>query len=734
MEILVTILTAFANTLLGLFTLVKNPRSATNQLFFLLTIIISSWAVSNYFSLHSSTPEQTLFWIRMVMLITSPMGPTILLLVKAFPDVEINLKKKLLYPIIGLAVADMLLAFTPLMFSSVSIVNGNITPQPGPAMLLFALSFAGCPVAAFIALFLKYIKSTGLRKTQIRYFLLGIILTFSLMVVTNLFFVVILKISSFVIFGPMFSLILVSFTAYAIVKHRFLDIQFLVARSVAYALLVFLIATIYAAVIFAAEKFITRTPVSPASLFLSVGVALLITLSFQILKEFFERFTEKVFYQHGYDRQKLLEKLTHIMASTLELGHLVEKILFELQKKMKISDLSIALIKNERITFFKKQSEDEGSRSNDELLIKLAQFAFEHTEDKAIIFEELPESSIKEMMRTCGLSVVLALMVKGELYGALFLASKNTGGAYSLRDIEVLKILTPEFAVAIQNALAYEEIRQFNYTLEREVEHATRQLRTANDKLKELDKLKDEFVSIASHELRTPMGAIKSMISMILEGDYGKVTPQLKEPLNDMSVSVERLINLVNNMLNISRIEAGRMKFILKEFPIDAVVKRAATSLAPLAKTRNVKMAFEALVPELVQADQEKVEQILNNLIGNSLKFTPDGGTVTLGTKVEKDLVVITVCDTGVGIDPTDQEKLFGKFQQVANEKIGKPVGTGLGLYISRELARKLGGNLWVVHSELGKGSTFAFSIPLAGSEKAKEVQHDISSELDPPA
>lgn len=254
------------------------------------------------------------------------------------------------------------------------------------------------------------------------------------------------------------------------------------------------------------------------------------------------------------------------------------------------------------------------------------------------------------------------------------------------------------------------------------------QLEQSNRKLKDLDKLKDEFVSVASHELRTPMTAIKGFVSMMLEGDYGSIPNELKEPLEDIQSSTERLIHLVNDMLNVSRIEAGRLKFSLQNIDSNHLIEEVVSSLQPIAKEKGLILSSSTGTVQEVQADSDKVKQLLNNLIGNSLKFT-DGGSITVSSKEESGFVKISVTDTGMGMKKEDQSILFGKFQQIATQATGKPTGTGLGLFISRELARKMGGDLWLEWSEIEKGSTFSFTLPIASSQIATKVKQQIDQE-----
>jgi signal transduction histidine kinase len=315
-------------------------------------------------------------------------------------------------------------------------------------------------------------------------------------------------------------------------------------------------------------------------------------------------------------------------------------------------------------------------------------------------------------------SMILPIVYSGRVIGTLIFSMSKNKAEVTKEELDLLEGFTDVVGLAVQNASYYSRLQD-----------TTHKLRQANEKLKQLDQLKNEFVSIASHELRTPMGAIRSLVNMILEGDYGPVNKEICEPLQDVSISVERLINLVNNMLNVSRIEAGRTKFSITEFMLSDVIHRVISTLQPLALSRKITLTVDDMEMLHVQGDQEKVEQILNNMIGNSLKFTPENGSITLRMELKGECVNMYVTDSGVGISLKDQQKLFGKFEQVSSQQAGKPQGSGLGLYISRELARKMGGEVWIEHSEYGKGSTFGFSVPIVNSLVAQKVLKQLTEE-----
>jgi len=243
-------------------------------------------------------------------------------------------------------------------------------------------------------------------------------------------------------------------------------------------------------------------------------------------------------------------------------------------------------------------------------------------------------------------------------------------------------------------------------------------------KIKELDKMKDEFLSIASHELRTPLAAIDGIIAMMRDGDYGKINPEMKKGLDDVNTASERMIKLVNDLLSLSRIQAGRLKYNISKFNISTPIKEITDLFAVIFKEKKLILKTE-LVDVEVQADSDKIKQILNNLLDNAIKFT-DKGEVKIKIKELKTTVSVFVEDTGIGIAGVDKSKLFGKFQQIGNEA-GRPLGTGLGLHLSKQMAIRMGGDLWLEDSTVSKGSIFALSVPKSSSKIASIASDEIN-------
>ncbi len=237
-------------------------------------------------------------------------------------------------------------------------------------------------------------------------------------------------------------------------------------------------------------------------------------------------------------------------------------------------------------------------------------------------------------------------------------------------------------------------------------------------KEKQLERMKDDFLSMASHEIRTPLTAIDGLVAMIRDGEYGKVNPELKQPLADINASSERLICLVNDLLSVSRMQTGKLKYSISDFDVKTVIDEVANLLKIVANQKKVDLICKNISSVNVRADLDKVKQILTNLVGNAIKFT-DQGSVYISMQVKADYVGISVKDTGIGIKQVDREKIFQRFEQLDSGK-GRPAGTGLGLFISKELAVKMGGDLVLSNSSPGKGSEFTLTLLSSNSNLAK--------------
>jgi len=253
------------------------------------------------------------------------------------------------------------------------------------------------------------------------------------------------------------------------------------------------------------------------------------------------------------------------------------------------------------------------------------------------------------------------------------------------------------------------ELTLLNYQLE----DAEKKLRKAYQELQQLDKAKSEFISIASHQLRTPLTAIKGYLSMILEGSYGKVPKKLLQPLKNVYFSAERLIKLVNYLLNISRIEAGKVKLEPEKTAVEEVIESVIFELQPEVKEKGIYLKFEKPKPPLppIMIDRDKFRQVILNLVDNAIKYTQKGGIkVTLEKKNSHYLVKVK--DTGEGMTKEEISSLFKSFSRGKAGSALWTEGAGLGLYVAKKFVDMHKGKIWAESEGIGKGSTFFVEIP----------------------
>ncbi len=717
MELIILTLVVLGSTILGLFVFNNNPKSITNKIFLILSTSIAIWSLVLYLSLNAQNNELTLFLVRLSTSFAVPLAGSFLLLVHTFPRDRLQMTKKEFYGLVVILAFTMAFTFSPYVFTTIKPSGDTFAPVAGPGMIVFAFVVNGSAILSVILLIQRLIKSKGREKLQLGYLLLGLILMIGLIIITIFLPVAFFQNINFVSFGPLYTLLFLIATAYAMVKHRFLDIRLIVARVVAYIALIFFIGFLYTVSLFLITTFLIDQQLDRTNIIISISLALFIAFSFQPLRRVIEKITDKFFYKDHYDANTLLWDLSRIMASTLDLSEICKKILDKLLAAMRVSYGSIVLIRKSSIIWVGGAGKTSGApfKGNDIYHLIHESYKPHGGSEQVLIYEELSEGKLKSVMREHAITLVLPLIVRDELIGGILLGEKSSGEIYSSEDIDLLKILSPEVAVAVKNSLSYEEIKRFNITLEEEVKHATERLRHANHKLKELDSLKDEFVSIASHELRTPMTAIKSYLWMALNQPGQTIKEPLKKYLDISYNSTERLIRLVNDMLTVSRIERNKIELKLAPIDVFEIVKAVYDELKVTADERKIHLTLNKSenMKYMVNGDKEKLREVFQNIVGNALKFTPADGTIKIEIGKKGNMVNVSIADTGPGIPKESMPLLFKKFSKIeySYAKHSNQPGTGLGLYISKQIVSLHNGDIQV-QSEVNIGTTFTVLLP----------------------
>lgn len=309
----------------------------------------------------------------------------------------------------------------------------------------------------------------------------------------------------------------------------------------------------------------------------------------------------------------------------------------------------------------------------------------------------LSEKIIKkiEEKMPVGSNICLPLLSGNKQLGVLVLCSERKYTEFSRFEKESIANLVTVVSIALDKVFAYDD------------------LRTANSKLLELDELKTEFLSIASHQLRTPLSIIKGYVSLLEEGAYGKMPKESQEILQNIDISNERLVKLVDEFLNISRIEQGRTKYYFEEVNFLPIAEGILSELKAKADPRDITLTLDASEGlSHVIADAEKLRHCLYNFVDNAIKYSPANSKVSVQIHDLKQGLEIKVIDNGAGLDEKDIKNLFQKFYR-SPHVMREVQGTGLGLFVVKQFAEAHGGKVWAKSTGVGKGSEFGFWVPL---------------------
>jgi signal transduction histidine kinase len=333
-------------------------------------------------------------------------------------------------------------------------------------------------------------------------------------------------------------------------------------------------------------------------------------------------------------------------------------------------------------------------------------------------FEPLRSSIVRTaalMMLGIGLSVLVSLFLARRMVrpiqalqtGAARIGAGALDHRIAIHTDDEIGLLADDFnkmSAALQEAYA---------TLERRVAERTSELAIANQKLDKVSRHKSEFLASMSHELRTPLTAIIGFSEVLSQKMFGELNDKQSEYMDDIVSSGRHLLSLINDILDLSKIEAGRMELDLTKFDLPTAIDNALILIRERATRHGIRLqhSVDERLGEVL-GDERKFKQILLNLLSNAVKFTAEGGQIDVDAALTDAAVEISVSDTGSGIAPENLETIFEEFRQVGNDYSKKREGTGLGLTLTRKFVELHGGKIWV-ESEVGKGSTFTFTLPL---------------------
>jgi len=713
---------AFTNAglalVLGVFVYLQNRKKLENLLFLLSNLCLTIWGV--FFGLWQLAQTEKVAIIFCRLLTGGVIFIPVLMLHWVLILINQNKKQKLvLFFAYFISFIFGILDFTPQMVSGVRPeMFFKFWPIPGPCFIFFVIFSLVIMVYMLLLLVQNYKKSIGIKKEQLKYVFIGIFVGYLAACSTLPLWYKIQIIPFGYFFLAAYSFII----AYTIIRYQLMDIKFILGRTAVYLLSFLTILIIAFSMVLLGNKIAGLSTLSVASS-LIFGITLIISmLLFNPVFRIFENFASRYFYYTFYTYQNVLANLGKKLTHVLDINELSFLITDTLLKTIKLNKIAIILKNGDyqiKGIFGFERGIGEVLAKNDFLIswleklkmpLSIGELSLVEVKDQT---EKEKIEKFKSDMKNAEIDLCLPLLIEEKLVGMIILGPKISGDPYFKQDIDLLSALASQASIALQNARLYSEVKGFSVKLEKEVADRTEELKMANEELKKLDHVKTEFLSITSHQLKTPLAAIKGYSSLLLEGTYGKITKKTIEPIKNIQQINEKLITLITDLLNITRMDMGKMTFDFKELAMEDIVDELVTELKVIAQKKNLFLQWEKPIglPK-VFADAEKIRQVILNIIDNAIKYTRTGG-VTIKAENDDSKIKIEISDTGLGIKKEEIETIFKGFDRGQNVQKAQIDGVGLGLMFARKIVEAHKGRIWAESEGENTGSTFFIELPI---------------------
>ena len=591
---------------------------------------------------------------------------------------------------------------TPVDFSQIPINAINY--------IVFATFFS---VFFLVVMWFGYVawrKSDTIRRKQVAIYMTGLLVSSIPGFVVDLLLPA-LGDYRYVWVGPVAIILFLFAIMYSIVKYRLMDVKTAVARSVSYMLLLIALAVVYviSAYVISIVIFQRTLTIDSRVNFMNMILAILLAFLYQPIKKFFNKLTDRVFYYGEYDADTFAREISKILTYTADLQLLTRR----------VGNYIASSLKAEKVAFCIPEKGIYGRTGRRRLSVveedvrRIMDYYYKNCSfPEVILANQVKDPELKKLLDIHRTKIVIPLLHQNQETGILFLGEHKSLG-YSSRDIEMLESIAGELAVSIRNSLSMEEINELNKSLQRRIDEATKELRFSNRQLQRLDEAKNEFISMASHQLRTPLTSIKGYLDMMLEGDLGKISPTQRAVLREAFSSSERMVRLINDFLNVSRLQTGKFTIDKQSVDIAQILHDEVSLLKVVADQRSVEMVLKVdkKIPSLA-VDSEKIRQVMLNMIDNAIYYSNPHKKVVITLKSSGKMIEFSVKDSGIGVPKSEQANLFGKFFRGTNAKKRRPDGTGVGLFLAKKVILSHDGEM-IFESEEGKGSTFGFRLPV---------------------
>ena len=706
--IIIDLLTVIALFILMLMTLWGDGyRQRLNRIYAGFTVAIMVWLPAVHVGNSLQVSEVTAVTVN-YLVFGGAMAAAIFLAKIITELADVQPERRILHSVEWFLWLMVLMSMTPLVGAGIERGQTINNVVFGPMIVVYGV------ILLAIVLFIIEVIVRGLlaknqhNRKQLIAIGIGILIAVPLTMIFSYILPVVTRNFTFTEFGATPTIVLVISLYYSVVKHSLFDIRLATVRTVTYLLSLATMVCVYFLVIYILSSLFFGGNGDDFNI-LNIIAIIPLALSFQAVKRFFDKITNKIFYYGEYDRDDFLAELGYILSHNNEIDLLLKR----------ASHCIASNLHAESVVFHIEGYGSFGSgafpRQKPSLLWahEVNQYCDANSiTDEVIIIDRLHDKDLKEVFRTTKTQLYIPIIVHDRQLRGHLLVGQRKSGHYAPRDIRVLKSIIGELAVAISNAVAIRELRELNDTLQQRIEDATKELRASNRQLQKLDEAKNEFISMASHQLRTPLTSIKGYLDMLLQGDMGKLSPTQRAVLREAFSSSERMVQLINDFLNVSRLQTGKFTIHRQWVNLGDIIKEEVALLRVVAEQRGIRLVTKIDQKTIVNIDADKVRQVVMNMIDNAVYYSRAKMTVTVTLAKTDRSVEFIVKDRGIGVPESEQSGLFSKFFRGSNARKRRPDGTGVGLFLAKKVVLEHDGEM-IFESTENKGSVFGFRLPL---------------------
>ena len=673
----------------GIVVLIQKPKSSLHQAFFLFQLPIALWLLSMGVAYWQSDMREALFLAKLGFLgVLYIPASTYAFSVYFSGD---DKQKIVVYFSIFITALFSLFISNPLFVRGVILYPWGYYIFLGPLSILSILLFI-----IFVPLFLRnlYKKYKTSPSEQKRWHLLALIMG-GLAFVGSIDFLPAFGIElPFPPVGYLFVGSFVTLMGYFMLRHHLADLKIIFGRSVGYSILTLFVFLIYT------SFFIVFFPAANAKEVFSNAIIFIILLYIiSAIKQKTQKIIDEIFFKEKIDYQALISKFTSELHSLTDTKTLLKIFFSFIEDRLRIQKSYIFLYsEKEKSWIIHENGVDENFQPKQKDVPLSENFKKYFTNASSVIdtrdyiFHPILDDTRKEVLsliREYNARLVVPILYRSSFLGLIILGAKFSQENFTHKEIKALQNIASPFAIALENARLYENIQYAN-------------------------KMKTDFVSIASHQLRTPLSGLRWSLKILANKELGSLNDEQEKLVNGMYTSSERMIEIVNQLLDVVHIEEDKAPMEYTQFALIDALNEALQEKTQLMREKNVEFLYK--IPKNISpiyANKQYTKTIVSIFLDNAIKYTHPQGKILFSAVTREGRIVVSVKDTGIGIPKKEQDNIFNKFFRASNAQSLEPNGSGLGLFYAKTLVEKQGGATWF-RSEENRGTTFYFTLPIA--------------------